>query len=123
MHIGFPLSLDSSGRIRQTTGPEHVRDLIEQVLFTAPGERAMRPEFGSGARHLVFEPAGEELAATTEYAVRGALQRYLGGVISVHAIRVSSDEATVRITIQYAMAGPYAVAGAPLRTESFESEL
>src|SRR5690554_995527 len=100
MHIGFPFGLDSTGRIREVSTAQHLRDLIEQVLFSAPGERVMRPEFGSGAHHLVFEPAGEELAATTEYAVRGALQRYLGDLLVVHAIRVQSEQSTVRITLQ-----------------------
>ena len=69
------------------TGPDdHLRDLIEQVLFTSPGERVMRPDFGSGLLGLVFEPGGTELAATTQHLVQGALQRELGHLISVEAV-------------------------------------
>ena len=35
----------------------HIREQIEQVLFTDPGERVFRPEFGAGVRRLVFEPS------------------------------------------------------------------
>jgi phage baseplate assembly protein W len=118
MHIGFPFGLDSSGRTRTVSDAAHVRDLIEQVLFTAPGERVMRPQFGSGARHLVFEPDSKELAATTEFAVRGALQRYLGELVTINAVRVRSEDTLLRVVVQYTVAGE-----ASARTEQFDSEL
>ncbi|MFP4598062.1 MAG: GPW/gp25 family protein [Persicimonas sp.] len=118
MHIGFPFGLDSSGRTQKAGDAAHVRNLIEQVLFTAPGERVMRPQFGSGARHLVFEPNSKELAATTEFAVRGALQRYLGELVTINAVRVRSQDTTLRIAIQYTLNGEESP-----RTEQFESEI
>ena len=44
-----------------TSDDDHIRDLIEQVLFTSPGERVMRPDFGAGLLALVFEPNSVEL--------------------------------------------------------------
>ena len=54
--LDFPYHVDGTGRSATTGAADHVRDLIEQVLFTAPGERVMRPDFGSGLLALVFEP-------------------------------------------------------------------
>ena len=70
--------MDGRGRTASTGDDDHLRDLIEQVLFTAPGERVMRPDFGSGLLGLVFEPNGPGLAAATRHLVEAALQRELG---------------------------------------------
>ncbi len=118
MHIGFPFGVDARGHTRQTPDAQYVRELIEQVLFTAPGERVMRPQFGSGARHLLFDPNSVELAATTEFAVRGALQRYVGDLVQLHDIDVSSEDATLHITVRYTVVGE----AAP-RTDQFSGQL
>jgi phage baseplate assembly protein W len=97
----YPLHFDGRGRTAGTGHDDHVRDLIEQVLFTAPGERVNRPTFGSGLLKLVFEPADSALAATTQLAVQGALQQWLGDVILVEAVQVESQEACVQVTVQY----------------------
>ena len=81
MQLDFPYRIDARGRTAETDDDAHMRDLIEQVLFTAPGERVNRPTFGSGLLALVFEPNGEALAAATEHAVQGALQLWLGELI------------------------------------------
>jgi hypothetical protein len=118
MHIDFPFGIDETGRTRESSGAEYVRDLMEQILFTAPGERVMRPDFGSGARHLVFEPNDKQLAATTEYSIRGALQQYLGDLIVVDAIQVEGADGTVTVAIKYTLDGE----DTP-RTERFERRL
>ena len=76
--VDFPYHVDGRGRTATTDRDDHLRDLIEQVLFTAPGERVMRPDFGSGLLALVFEPNGPTLGATTQILVQGALQQQLG---------------------------------------------
>jgi len=75
--------------------------MIEQVLFTSPGERVNRPDFGTGVMQLVFAPNSPELAAATEFTIQGALQQWLGDVIKVEAVNVESQESTLRITVQY----------------------
>ena len=52
--VDYPLRVDGRGRTAHTAGDEHIRDLIEQVLFTSPNERVMRPDFGAGLLALVF---------------------------------------------------------------------
>ncbi len=101
MNIDFPLHVDGRGRTAATDDADHLRDLIEQVLMTAPGERVMRPNFGSGLLGLVFEPGGPEAAATTQYLVQGALQQWLGHLITLESVEVTQVEGTLTISITY----------------------
>jgi phage baseplate assembly protein W len=103
MDIDFPFRFDGRGRTAQATPEDHVRDLIEQVLFTTPGERVNRPTFGSGVMQLVFAPNDDALAAATELTVQGALQQWLGEEILVEAVQVENDGATLRVLVQYAI--------------------
>ena len=80
---------------------QHIRDLIEQVLFTAPGERVNRPTFGSGLMQLVFEPNSNALASATQQLVQGALQQWLGDLIQVESVEVENDDASLRVTVSY----------------------
>jgi phage baseplate assembly protein W len=101
MQIDHPVHIDGRGRIAQTDQDTHIRDLIEQVLFTAPGERVNRPTFGSGLLQLVFAPNSDELATATQFLVQGALQQWLGELIQVEAVQVENDESTLEVTVQY----------------------
>jgi uncharacterized protein len=99
--LDHPFAIGGDGRTVTTLGDDHVRDMVEQVLFTAPGERVMLPEFGCGLLALVFEPDSELLAAATELLVRGSLQRWLGDVIDVRAVRVAAEDERLTIDVQY----------------------
>ncbi len=101
VHIDYPFRFDSSGRTATTERDEHIRDLIEQVLFTIPGERVNRPTFGTNLMQLVFAPNSPELAATTQFLVQGALQEWLGELIQVEAVQVTSEDATLAVVVQY----------------------
>lgn len=101
MNIDHPFHFDGSGRTAQTSEDDHLRDMIEQVLFTLPGERVNRPTFGSGLLGLVFAPAGDALASAAEAGVHGALQQWLGDLIQVEAVKVETEDSTVRVTVQY----------------------
>ena len=101
MQVDYPYDYDSRGRTAETSEEEHIRDMIEQVLFTSPGERVNRPTFGSGVLQLVFAPNGAALASTTQMTVHGALQQWLGDVIQVEAVDVQSDDAKLMVLVQY----------------------
>ena len=101
MQLAYPYGFDRGGLTASTDEATHVRDLIEQVLFTAPGERVMRPDFGSGVGQLVFAPNSVELAGATQMLVQGALQKWLSEVITAVVVQVESAEAELRVTIQY----------------------
>jgi phage baseplate assembly protein W len=99
--VDYPYQFDTRGRTAHTDYADYIRDLIEQVLFTAPGERVNRPEFGCGLAQLVFAPNSEELAVTTQALVQGALQQWLGELIQLEAVQVRSNDAELRISVQY----------------------
>lgn len=101
MNIDFPFHFDERGRTAATDEDDHIRDMIEQVLFTSPGERVNRPTFGSGLMQLVFQPNSEELATSTQFLVQGALQQWLGDLIQVDQVQVESEDSSLRVTIVY----------------------
>jgi phage baseplate assembly protein W len=99
--LDYPYHFDDRGRSATTSRDDHIRDLVEQVLFTAPGERVMRPDFGSGLLALVFEPNSSTLAATTQMLVQGALQQVLSDLIAVQAVEVTNDDGALRVDVRY----------------------
>ncbi len=101
MHVAFPLHFDGRGRTAAAGEDAHVRGLVEQVLFTAPGERVNRPEFGSGLLQLVFAPGGEAIASATQMSVQGSLQRWLAEIIQVETVSVSHRDSTLTVTVEY----------------------
>lgn len=101
MNIDFPFHFDSRGRTAATHDDEHIRDMIEQFLFTNAGERVNRPDFGSGLLQMIFAPNSPELASALQFTIQAGLQRWLGDVIEVQALEVTSEEATLRILVQY----------------------
>ena len=101
MNIKFPFQIDHKGRTAQSNDEDHIRDMIEQVLFTSPGERVNRPTFGSGLMQLVFQPNSDELAATTRFLVQGALQQWLGDLIEVNNLEVQHIDSSLLVTVVY----------------------
>ena len=105
MDLSFPYKIDGRGRTREARRDEHddqyIRGLIEQVLFTAPGERVMRPDFGSGLQELLFAANSPELAATTQMLVQGALQQWLGNLIIVESVEIEAIDSTLHVEVIY----------------------
>jgi len=101
MDIAFPMHFDARGRTAGAGLEAHVRDLIEQLIFTNHGERVNRPDFGSGAMQLVFAPNSPELAATVQFTLQAALQMWLGDVIDVGELTVRADDARLTIALAY----------------------
>jgi phage baseplate assembly protein W len=101
MDIDFPFGIDRRGRTARTGGDEHIRDMIEQFLFTDTQERVNRPAFGAGLLGMVFEPNSEERASATEQRVLSGLLQWLGDVIDVRQVDVQAREATLRVVVEY----------------------
>lgn len=101
IHLDFPFHIDGRGRTAEADDLEYVRDLIAQVLFTAPGERLNRPEFGSGLLALTFAPNSDELAAALRFAVQANLQQWLPDVIEAREVEVEADDAVLRVVVRY----------------------
>lgn len=98
--VAFPFHL-RFGRTARRGGAAHVRDLIEQFLFTEPGERVNRPDFGAGLSGLVFEPAGVELAAAVELRVSAGLLHWLGDLIDVRRVDVRARGERIEVELDY----------------------
>ena len=103
MNIDFPFRIDSQKRTASTGIEDHVRDLIEQLLFTAPGERVNRPTFGSGLPQMIFGPNSPEMAAAVQFLVQGALQQYLAELIQVSSVQVDAVDSSLRVQVDYVL--------------------
>jgi phage baseplate assembly protein W len=104
MNIDFPFHFDSRGHTSSAANDDdHIRQMIEQLLFTNPGERVNRPDFGSGLQQLVFGPNSPELAAALKFTLQATLQRWLGDLIQLQSLDVTSQESTINIIIKYSV--------------------
>jgi phage baseplate assembly protein W len=103
MNLSFPYQFDGRGRTAEAAIADYVNQLVEQVLFTAPGERVNLPDFGSGLSQLIFAPNSTEMAAATQFAVQGALQKWLASYIKVKSVVASAQENVLKVTVTYSL--------------------
>ncbi|HUI56730.1 MAG TPA: GPW/gp25 family protein [Bryobacteraceae bacterium] len=101
MYLAYPYGFDSSGATAQTDLNGHIRDMIEQILLTSPGERVNRPTFGCGTAQLVFAPNSDVLAAAQQQVIQSSLQQWLSDLIRVQGVDVSAQDSTLLITVRY----------------------
>ena len=101
LHIQYPHQFDTRGRTAVADTPRHVRNLIEEFLFTSPGERVNRPDFGCGVLGLIFAPNSVTQAATLEATIQAGLQTWLGDLIELRTVEVLAVEEALRIEIVY----------------------
>jgi phage baseplate assembly protein W len=99
--IAVPYDLDARGRTATATAADHLRQMLEVLLFTSPGERVNRPEFGGGLRPLVFDPNSAELAAALRFNLQANLQRWMGDLLDLQDLAVANDDAALRVDIAY----------------------
>jgi len=100
--LSFPYRIDALGRTATPKGAaSHARELLEQFLFTSPGERVMRPTFGGAVQQLVFSPADDQAAAAVQHLIGGGIQQWLSTWIELQSVEVGGDDATMVITIRY----------------------
>lgn len=117
-NAAYPLHFDARGRTATVDDAAHLRGLIEQLLFTAPGERVMRPTLGSGLHQLVFAPASTAMAATLRATTQAALQQWLGDRIAVDAVEAEAEDASLRVEVRYRV-----LLTGEARAETFRQEL
>jgi hypothetical protein len=104
-YMKFPLEIAANGAVASARR-QHIREQIEQVLFTDPGERWFRPEFGVGIRALVFEPNSSLLWEVTKKRLLASLSDALKGEVDPATLEISvtGEEAQLLITIGYTLA-------------------
>lgn len=103
MQLTYPYAFDGKGLTSTASDEDHVRQMIEQVLFTSPGERVNRPTFGSGLLKLVFAPNGDVTATAAQVSTHAALQQWLGDVIAVQAVDVVAVDDLLTVTVRYVL--------------------
>ncbi len=100
-YLDHPLRVDARGATAAVDDRGWLRDLVEQVLFTAPGERVHRPDFGSGLLQLVFAGQTAELGATVQFLVQGALHQWLGHLIEVESVAAEASDGVLVVMVSY----------------------
>jgi phage baseplate assembly protein W len=100
-NIDFPYQIGGRGRTATVDEDAHILDMLEQLLFTNPGERVNRPNFGSGVLQLIFAPNSPELAGTLQFTLKAAILHWLGDLVEVQELEVTSDDATLSVDLQY----------------------
>lgn len=103
MNINFPFKFDGRGRTATADESKHIRQMIEQLIFTNPGERVNRPTFGSGILQLIFAPNSPELAATVQFTMEAAIQQWLGDVIELENLEVTALDSTLTVELSYSI--------------------
>src|SRR5579871_4391674 len=101
MNLAYPLSVNQNGLLTGAKPEQHIEQLIEQVLFTIPGERVNLPDFGTGLSRFVFSATSAEVISAVQLLVQGALQQWLGNLIQVQVVQIFAEEATLHVTIAY----------------------
>jgi phage baseplate assembly protein W len=102
MYLNFPYQFDGRGRTAEAASlSDYVQQLVETVLFTSPGDRVNLPDFGSGLLQLPFAPNSLEMAAATQFAVQGALQKWLSGYVRTMSVEAAVADAVLTVTVTY----------------------
>lgn len=107
-YMSFPFRITPAGA-EQSGRIDHIRQQIEQVLFTSAGERVFRPEFGFGARMFVFEPNATALWDVVRNRLYGSLSEALSGEVDPKTIRIEvgaapDEPAQLLVRISYVLA-------------------
>lgn len=101
VQVAFPYHLDDRHRTATATGDDHIREMLELLLFTRPGERVNRPDFGCGLLDLLFGPNSPEVAAAVSVTITAAVGRWLGDLISVQSLDVTAEDGALVIDLAY----------------------
>jgi uncharacterized protein len=99
--VAFPYHLDDGHRTATSGTDDHIRQMLELVLLTRPGERVNRPDFGCGLGDLVFAPNAPELAGALSVTISAAVTRWLGDLISLTDVDATADDGTLAVTVAY----------------------
>ncbi|MHC5939149.1 GPW/gp25 family protein [Nostoc sp.] len=100
-NIDFPFHFDRYHRTASTNDASHIRDLIEQLLFTTPGERVNRPDFGCGVLSLIFAPNRPELATAMQITIQASIEHWLSDLIDLQTLEITSVDASLYIVVEY----------------------
>jgi len=101
MYFNFPFVIDDNGRSSVTNEENHIKNLIEQLLFTSTGERVNRPNFGTGINRILFEPNNDVLAMSVDTLIQSSLNLWLDHLIMVESVSVENKDSILEVTVKY----------------------
>jgi uncharacterized protein len=102
--LHHPFRFGAQGGVAVIDDPDrHLRDKIEAALFTSPGERVNRPDFGVGIDRAVFDTMNELAVAALEFRVTQALAREIGDDLILDSVnvRAEQEEGTLFVDIAF----------------------
>lgn len=105
--LAFPLRLSDRDRLSMVENEAEIRQAIQIIIMTSPGERVMRPDFGCEIHDLIFHPANEQTAILAERCVREALRLWEPRIDVENVIVTpgSGDRGELFIEIEYIIKG------------------
>ncbi len=101
MALAYPFRIDRAGRTAEAGHEAHIRHMIEQVLFTVPGERVNLPAFGTGLRTYLFAGESDETLTAVQFLVEGALNQWLGDLIELLGVEVAPSDSAMVVHVRY----------------------
>lgn len=99
--FGYPYRIGPDGQTAGSELEQHIREMIEQLLFTRRGERVNRPDFGAGVTEMIFVENAPEMAAAAQHMVMGTLQQFLSDAIEVRGVETEAVDSVLSITVRY----------------------
>lgn len=90
--VAFPPRVGEDGRLHWSDGPANIRESIQLILMTNPGERVMRPDWGAGLSQFLFEPNTVATRRLVQERITYALRRWEPR-IQIELVSVEEDSA------------------------------
>ena len=115
--VGWPLLPvpDADGQLTWPDAAASVRQMIEVILRTAPGEQLMRPRFGAGLEAMIHEPNTLTTRARVHDAITDAIRRYEPRIILDRVdVDAGPDPRELLVTLSYRLT----LTGAPARVQA-----
>jgi phage baseplate assembly protein W len=101
-HLSYPFRIGPNGRPVQVTSiEEHIRDELEQLLLTSPGERLFLPEFGVGLQKLSFGNLNESNLALAKTVFTEKLAKWLGNRIIPDELELEVVNDKINLKLRY----------------------
>jgi hypothetical protein len=103
----FPMGVGPTGGMAMVRREAELEQAMQLILSSYPGERPMRPGFGSRLRDFVFRPVDAQTAAELAHEVRQSLQRWEPrvDVVAVNVTADSGDRSVLYVDISYVAKG------------------
>ncbi len=99
----FPVRVDAAtGRVRMSAFEEDIKEAIRVILQTRKGERALRPDFGTGVYEYAFREMDAGTLTLVEMEVRDALVRWEPRITDISVRCVPEDALEGRLSVHVA---------------------